>query len=210
MGRGRGGCCVGPCDNTWCHCRSATPPASGACRRPCNGLPARSLSGWTLRRGCTPHALQAETNTISKHRRTCKTWLTRNVPLTPTAARRRELPQVQLFEREVDKRGEFAGSGAGVWETLQVWGGRRVKELITDTVNTSQSKNAAVTRQENSQQEYSDGKSVFVLLQPVKPTLISLFSVPVVATWGQHKRLKQHYVRFCCPFTHQASASALL
>lgn len=38
-----------------------------------------------------------------------------------TAALRGELPQVQLFEGEVDVSGEFAGSDVRVGETLQVW-----------------------------------------------------------------------------------------
>lgn len=39
---------------------------------------------------------------------------------TLTAALRGELPQVELFEGEVDESGEFAGSVVGVGETLQV------------------------------------------------------------------------------------------
>lgn len=45
-----------------------------------------------------------------------------------TALLRGELPQVQLFEREVDVGGELAGPDVRVRETLQVWEERRVKE----------------------------------------------------------------------------------
>lgn len=51
---------------------------------------------------------------------------------TLTAAHRCKLSQVQIFEREVYVGGKFARSDVGVWETLQVWGGRRGQGIKTE------------------------------------------------------------------------------
>lgn len=48
-----------------------------------------------------------------------------------TAARKGELFHLQLFKREVDKGREFAGTGVGVWETLQILEGIQSQEKYT-------------------------------------------------------------------------------
>lgn len=70
--------------------------------------------------------------TKPKHQSTLETFSQR-----PPSARQiltavvcRKLSQVQFFQRKVDECGEFAGAGIGVWEALQVWEGKGVKEHV--------------------------------------------------------------------------------